>query len=369
MLVIGAGTAIVAGTGGFSGSPAPQATRLAPQTGPSFSVGHGGFPGLPCTFPGLPKKIPVTGVQISAKVTVDQVTTWWTRIPKSLYPPANTDLAVCKVDGVHGGTGEPESALGQGQLVRASLPFSGLGGGASVSGIAAGSVTSVEADLANGNVERGGLAYGAGFPYAVWWLTYPQDIGATIVFRDAAGRVVKEIAEPWPPASALKHPVPLTPVAVAGVTGRATSCQQARVQQVMDGIKVWTYIGFTVPQAVQPHGAKPTLCEVTGIAGAEPTYVGTYTMPAGQVARTFFALNPTSSVSGLVVPSATSVTAVLADGTQYSGTIVTNKLFTYPVWIVSYPLRYPATLVFRDAAGAEHAVVRDLPDCDFDVME
>jgi len=285
VLVIGAGTAIVAGTGGFSGSPAPQATRLAPQTGPSFSVGHGGFPGLPCTFPGLPKKIPVTGVQISAKVTVDQVTTWWTRIPKSLYPPANTDLAVCKVDGVHGGTGEPESALGQGQLVRASLPFSGLGGGASVSGIAAGSVTSVEADLANGNVERGGLAYGAGFPYAVWWLTYPQDIGATIVFRDAAGRVVKEIAEPWPPAS------------------------------------------------------------------------------------TFFALNPTSSVSGLVVPSATSVTAVLADGTQYSGTIVTNKLFTYPVWIVSYPLRYPATLVFRDAAGAEHAVVRDLPDCDFDVME
>ena len=85
--------------------------------------------------------------------------------------------------------------------------------------------------------------------------------------------------------------------------------------------------------------------------------LGTYTMPAGQVARTFFALNPTSSVSGIVVPSATSVTAVLADGTKYSGTIVTNKLFAYPVWIVSYPLRYPATLVFRDAAGAQVAVL------------
>jgi hypothetical protein len=226
-----------------------------------------------------------------------------------------------------------------------------------MSGIAAASVTSVEADLANGNVERGGLAYGAGFPYAVWWLAYPQGIGATIVFRDAAGRVVKEIAEPYPSASALKHPVPLSPDAVSGVTGAATSCQQARVPQVMDGIKIWTYIGFTVPQAVQPHGAKPTLCEVTGIVGAEPTFVGTYTMPAGQVARIFFALNPTSSMSGIVVPSATSVTAVVADGKKYSGTIVTNKLFTDPVWIVSYPLKDPATLVFRDAAGAQVAVL------------
>ena len=347
VVVIAAGTAILAEN---SGRPAPQAT-------PSSSSGRAGFRGLPCAFPGLSRQIPVAGAQISAKVTVNGVMTWWTRIPESMFPQAKTDLAVCQFDEEHGGSAEPESPLGQGQLVRASSPFSGLGGGASMSGIAAGSVTSVEADLANGNVERGGLAYGAGFPYAVWRLTYPQGIGATIVFRDAAGRVVKEIAEPWPPASALKHPVPLTPVSVAGVTGRATSCQQAQVPQVMDGIKVWTYIGFTVPQAVQPHGAKPTLCEVTGLVGAEPTYAGTYAMPAGQVARIFFALYPTSSVSGIVVPSATSVTAVLADGTRYSGTIVTGKLFTYPVWIVSYPLRYAATLVFRDAAGAQVAVL------------
>jgi hypothetical protein len=64
-------------------------------------------------------------------------------------------------------------------------------------------------------------------------------------------------------------------------------------------------------------------------------------------------------VSGIVVSSATSVTAVLADGKQYSGTIVTNKLFTYPVWVASYPLRYPATLVFRDAAGAQVAVLHE----------
>ena len=349
VLVIGVGTAIVAETGGFSRSPAPQAR-------PSPGVVRPGFGGLDCVFPGMSKRFPVAGVQISAKVTVKGVTTWWTRIPESKYPNSHADLALCQVN-EHGGTSGPESRLGPGQLVRASAPFSGLGGATSMSGIAVGSVTSVEADLANGNVERGGLAYGAGFPYAVWWLAYPQGIGATVVFRDAAGRVVKEIAEPWPPASALRHPVPLTPVSVAAVTGRATSCQQARVQQVMDGIKVWTYIGFTVPQAVQPHGAKPTLCEVTGIAGAEPTFAGTYTMPAGQVARTFFALNPTSSVSGIVVPSATSVTAVLSGGKKYSGTILTDKLFTYPVWIVSYPLRYPATLVFRDAAGAQVAVL------------
>ena len=60
-------------------------------------------------------------------------------------------------------------------------------------------------------------------------------------------------------------------------------------------------------------------------------------------------------MSGIVVPAATSVTAVLADGRKYTGTIVTGKLFTYPVWIVSYPLKDPATLVFRNAAG--HVVV------------
>lgn len=365
VLVIGVGLASLAAAGG---SPAPRATpptatsrggSPAPQATRSIGGRRGGFPGMDCAFPGVSKKIPVSGVQISAKVTVNQVTIWWTRIPETKYPQAHTDLALCQFDAVHGGRSGPQAPLGRGQLVQASAPFSGLGGATSMSGIAAASVTSVEADLANGNVEHGSLAYGAGFPDAVWWLDYPQGIGATIVFRDAAGRVVKEIAEPFPPASALKHPVTIAPVPT-GDTGWDAACKQARVQQVMGGIKVWTYIGFTVPRAVQPNHAKPTLCEVTGIVGAEPSYVGTYTMPAGQAARVFFALYPTSSVSGMVLPRATSVTAVLASGKEYSGTIVTNKLFTYPVWIVSYPLKDPATLVFRDAAGAQVAVLHVL---------
>ena len=361
VLVIGAGTATLAATGGFSaalhqvglepgGSPAPAAT---PSGGDRDRLR-----GSPCVFPGMNKKIPVVGVQTSAKVTVNQVTTWWTRIPESMYPQSKTDLALCQVND-HGGSGEPESPLGQGQLVRASVPFSGLGGGTSMSGIAVASVTSVEADLENGSVVRGSVAYGHGFPYAAWWITYPQGITARLVFRNAAGQVVRTMIESWPPASALKHPVPLTPASVSGVVGTANACQQARIQQVMDGIKIWTYVGFTVPELVQPNHAKPTLCEVTGIVGAEPTFVGTYTMPAGQVARTFFVLNPTSSVSGLAVRGVTSVTAVLADGRKYAGTFVNGKLFTYPVWLVSYPLKDPATLVFRDAAGAEVAVLHE----------
>ena len=70
-------------------------------------------------------------------------------------------------------------------------------------------------------------------------------------------------------------------------------------------------------------------------------------------------LNPTQTVSGVAVRGVTSVTAVLADGRQYTGTFVTGKLFTYPVWLVSYPLSDPATLVFRNGAGKEVAVLHE----------
>ena len=109
---------------------------------------------------------------------------------------------------------------------------------------------------------------------------------------------------------------------------------------------------------MQPNNAKPTLCEVTGIVGAEADYVGVYTN-AGQVARRIFVLNPTPTVSGVAVRGVTSVTAVLADGRKYNGTFVNGKLFTYPVWLVSYPLKDPATLVFRNAAGEEVAVLHE----------
>jgi hypothetical protein len=66
---------------------------------------------------------------------------------------------------------------------------------------------------------------------------------------------------------------------------------------------------------------------------------------------------PTSSVSGIAAPRVASVTAVVA-GKQYTGAVVTGKLLPLPVWIVSYPLNDPATLVFRDAAGAQIAELR-----------
>ena len=358
VIVIGAGTAIVAETGGFGGNPAPQATQTA--TASPTATGPTGFPGMDCAFslPGISKEIPVAGVQISAKVTVNGVTTWWTRIPESKYPQSHADLALCQThDG--GASSGPEGPLRQGQLVRVdNASHGGLNDGNAANGIAAASVTSMEADLANGGVVHGSVAYGRGFPYAAWWLVYPEGIAATLVFRDAAGQVVARVAEPYPPASALKHPAPLAPAVYRGVTAADSPCQQARVQQVMDGIKVWTYVGFTDPQPVTPTRATPTLCEVTGLVGAEADFVGVYTN-AGQVARRVFVLNPTQSVSGVAVRGVTSVTAVLADGKDYTGTIITGKLFTYPVWIVSYPLKDPATLVFRNAAGKEVAVLHE----------
>src|SRR6185437_1388344 len=189
VLVIGAGSATLAGTAGVGGvlrhvGLGPDG-NTAPRATPSPGKGGGADRGAACAFPGMPKKIPVSGVPISAKVTVDNVTTWWTRIPKSMYPQVNTDLSLCQAHG-SGGSGSPVAPLGPGQLVQASTPFGGLNDGMQVSGVAVASVTSVEADLANGSVVRGWVAYGRGFPYAAWWLTYPEGIAATLVFRDAA---------------------------------------------------------------------------------------------------------------------------------------------------------------------------------------
>lgn len=364
VLVIGVGSATLAGTAGFGGvlrhaGLGPDGNTT-PRATPSPGKGRGGGAnrGVACAFPRMPGNIPVSGVPISAKVTVDNVTTWWTRIPKGMYPQVNTDLNLCQVHG-SGGSGSPVAPLAPGQLVQAGTPYGGLSDGMQVSGIAVASVTSVEADLANGSVVHGWVANGRGFPYAAWWLTYPQGIAATLVFRDAAGRAVKKIAEPYPSASALANAVPITPEPGGSAPATGRPCQQARVPQVMDGIKVWTYVGFTVPEPVQPNHALPTLCEVTGLVGAEADYIGVYQLPAGQVARPIFVLNPTQSVSGTAARDVTSVTAVLANGRQYAGTLVTNKLFTYPVWLVSYPLSAPATLVFRDAAGKQVAVLHE----------
>ncbi|HEY7275852.1 MAG TPA: hypothetical protein VH594_07805 [Trebonia sp.] len=348
VIVIGAGTATVAGTGGFSSSPAPLVTQ---SSGPGLG---GWVGGAPCAFPGESTK--VAGVPISAKVTLDGVTTWWTRIESDfsvLGRERKSDLAMCQSYGDDTGAagyapygvdaGMPVYPFGKGQLVQASTPITGDDRGSEVTGIAVTAVVSVEADLANGRVVRGSVAYGHGFPYVAWWVNYPQGISATLVFRDAAGHAVKQIAAPYPEAIALRHPAPVPPL------GGSSPCQQARVPQVMDGIKVWTYVGVSASM----------LCETTGLATADVDYRGTYTMPAGQSARTSFVLYPTSSVSGIADKSVTSVTAVLPGGSKYPGTLVRGKRFKYPVWIVSYPLKDPATLVFRNAAGKEVAVLHE----------
>ena len=364
VLVVGVGTATLAETGGFSATLrhiglGPSGARV-PYIPPSSGDGGGVAPEPLCAFPDLSTRFHPVGVPISAKVTRDGVTTWWVRIPGSPHQ------ALCRtphggfVNSVYGdGSSSAEAPLGAGQLVRADPITRGIGAGSFVSGIATESVTSVEADLANGNAVRGSVAYGAGFPYAAWWLTYPQGIAATLVFRDAAGRVVKEMSEPYPGAEALKHPAPLPAIRRDVPTG-PTLCQQAQVQQVMDGMKVWTDVGLFEPSAVTSlQAAGPTLCEVTGLIGAEASYMGSYSMPAGQVARSLFVLYPTSSVSGIANPDVTSVMAVLADGRQYTGTFVRGDGFTYPVWLVSYPLKESATLVFRNAAGEQIAVLHE----------
>jgi hypothetical protein len=352
VIAIAAGSAVLAVNLGHGGSPAPQATTSPGGRATTSPGGRLGGPKIPCAFPNEPKTVQryVVGVQISAKVTTDGVTAWWTRIPEDSYPQVKTDLALCQThDG--GGTGSPELPLARGQLVRVDDHYDNLGYGVSTNGIAVASVASVDAVLANGSVVRGGLANGRGFPYAVWWVTYPQGIAATLVFRDAAGQAVARVAEPYPPASSLKHPAPLPPPYGGSP---AHLCDEARVQQVADGTKVWTYVGFT-----DPGSPTPTLCEVTGIVGAEADYTGVYTVAAGQVVRPVMVLYPTSSMSGTAVPGVTSVTAVLADGKKYTGTIITGKVFADPVWLVSYPLKDPATLVFRNAAGTQVAVLRE----------
>jgi hypothetical protein len=55
--------------------------------------------------------------------------------------------------------------------------------------------------------------------------------------------------------------------------------------------------------------------------------------------------------AGLAVRSITSVEAVLANGRDIQGSVVTGQGFPYAMWWVRFQSMDPATLVFRDAAG------------------
>jgi hypothetical protein len=370
VVVIGAGTAVVAQTGGFAN--ALRHVGLGPSVGampqgtPSSSGGQ--VPGSLCAWPQLPKaaRRAAVGVPVSAKITLDGVTTWWARVPESYVAELNdtghadihTDLIECQ-DQAHGGHGGFNGhggftdPLGRGQLVRIT-PGPGDADGISVT-----SVTSVEADLANGRVVQGAVTDGRGFPYAVWWVDYPQKISAVLVFRNADGQVVAQLSEPYtPPVNPLKHPVLLTPSDVLCDTApaRQAPSQLVRVRQVMDGVKVWTYVQFTHPA----HSSPPVpvqLCEAAGVVGDSTSYTANASLPAGEVATAVNQLNQTSTVSGLAAADVSSVTAVLGDGKTYTGTLVSGRGFPDQVWLVSYPTKDPATVIFRNAAGQQVAVL------------
>jgi hypothetical protein len=272
-------------------------------------------------------------------------------------PSIGPTLVLCKRT-AGGGSGGTEPSLDRGQAVRIDLSnlFSAQ---AEDDGIAISSVTSVEADLADGRVVHGVVLYGRGFPYAVWWVYHPGKVSVTLVFRNAAGNVVARVSERWaPPVNPLTHPVLLTPSAVQCDTGPRTAppSQLVRVRQVMGRIKVWTYVQFTYPK--ESGRTNLNFCEMTGVVGDATRYQNNpVVLRQGQLVRALEQLDQTSTVSGVAARGVASVTAVLADGRSYQGIFVNGRGFPYQVWLVSYPTKYAATLVFRDGGGHQLAVL------------
>ena len=359
VLVIGAGTAILAGTGGYSRSPAPQATQTATApTEPTPPDRPPRSPGWIVPFPSRHiEEVPrrrrpdqregngERGHHLVDAHTGEQV------------PPVTCGPGPCQTHG-GGASSGPEGPLRQGQLVRVdNASHGGLNDGNAANGIAAASVTSVEADLANGSVVRGQRGLRPRLPVRGLVAHLPARASRPRWYSATPpGRRSRRWPSPTRRRAQLKHPVRR----LGSPAGTATDpCQQARVQQVMDGIKVWTYVGFHYPRAGAGQQRQAHALRGHRHRRRRGGLRGRLHQPAGQVARRIFVLNPTQTVSGVAVRGVTSVTAELADGRKYTGTFVNGKLFTYPVWLVSYPLKAPATLVFRNAAGKEVAVLHE----------
>jgi hypothetical protein len=354
VLGIGIGTAVLAGTGGFTAitrgvglGPGPGST---PQATPSSFGGRPPRAG-PCTrviwlATGAPRGVPAGAVSYAGVIA------WFSQL--------NGRLWLCTAHRL-GGNGSYVGTLGHGTLA-VDVAGGGPVAGQTRAGAVVKSATSVEAMLANGHDVQGAVKLGHGFPYAVWWVSYPAADSATLVFRDAAGHVVTRLHETTQPppshrpqGNPLEHPVLLTPSDVlCGGPSRRPPSQLVRVRQVMDGIKVWTYVRFVYP--VDSGPVAPQLCEAAGVVGDATTYQSDVSL-SGQLVQAVNVLSQTSTVSGVAIPGVASVTAVLADGRQYTGTFATGKGFPYQVWLVSYPVRDPATLIFRDAAGHEVAIL------------
>jgi hypothetical protein len=277
--------------------------------------------------------------RVSAVVSFGETTAWFGRIKGS------TAWYLC--DRTRNGGGAALATLSRGVLA------SYFGGPwPPFTGIAVTSVTSVTAVLPDGRRIPGAVRFGHGFPFAVWWANYPPGESATLVFRDAAGHVATRISVPAPkPVNPLAHPVLLTP-ADAGYCGNPPqNTSFVRVRQTMQHIAVWTYIQFGRQQGSNTL----VLCENTGVNGDSVGFSLGAGLAAGQLAEFVGNLSLTSTLSGIIAPSVTSVTAVLPNGRQYRGMIVTGRGFPYRVWLVSYPNQYAATLVFGNASGQQVA--------------
>jgi hypothetical protein len=342
VLAVGIGMAVVTEVGGWGAilrgpGPAtartPQETMSTGQTGPRWSVS------ACATFPGT------VGAPAGGPVEINGLTLGYFRVTNA-KPATHLDgLWFCALG--PGGVATRLPAL-DGKTLAAEA-----GSGSTHFGAVVRSATSVEAELANGRQVRGTVQAGRGAPYAVWLVKYPVLDTATLVFRNAAGHVLTRLPlDIPPPVSPLNSPQ-LLPPAADQCQSASSQTAAVRVPQVMDGIRVWTYVRFGLQ-----HGSEQLmLCEMTGVADSQDGFSFFAALPPGQVVRYVGTLDLTGTLSGTAAPSVTSVTAVLPDGREYGGTLVKGPGFAYQVWLVSYPVTSPATLVFRDAVGRQVAVL------------
>jgi hypothetical protein len=335
-------TAALASTGGWhdlvSGRPA---TAVRHQTAPLRPRPRLGTPGalttrLPCGGPDVRK---------SAAFTGQSTTTWFTWVPtQNAYYMC--DLRYSNGHYLAGDWGGGVAPTGS-AVASANLWDGGE------AGLVAKSATSVTADLANGRHIVGTVRLSPGFPLAEWWVDhspYPWDVSVVFVFRDAAGHVVTRLSRAFAtPVNPLAHPTPLTPAAVR-CSFEGGESQLVRVPQTVDGFPTWTYIQFG-----RDWDNHPSLCENAGLLNGSTGFSTSFrAYPALTVEQPAVAeedLLETDTISGFAASWVTSVTAVLADGRKYPGIFVDGRGFPYRVWLVRFPAKATATLVFRDAGG------------------
>ena len=186
--IVVAAAAVTGGLTGGRGSPGQQ------PSGPATAGQHGPKP------PGKDvlavRDIPPVTPFVKAKFFADRHTVWdfwWFG-----YVPgyARLGIALCQYN--QGGTYDGWSGCTSGALPAGTLARSAAtdGSGWIRVGVSAPQVTSVKAVLPGGQAVAGVVKAVHGVPYKVWALTYPVEDAARIVFGDAAGHQVTQLALP-----------------------------------------------------------------------------------------------------------------------------------------------------------------------------